>query len=958
MARGLRKSSVMNTHDNLRTASTTRSMGFGRLGVVATVVAMACGCVEPSGAPEKGDPADERFLSPTGKADGGGIVEGSPPALGVLKLVNTADFATLDDDVRLDRRAATGIVAHRQGGDHRDGTGDDDLFDTLRELDAVKYVGKRAFARLLAYAQANGFVDDAPAFDPDDRKVDVLLNAPYCDVCDARDKQILRRESPILHGVVDAIDDAEHRIDVAQFSFSVTEIEDALHRAMDRGVAVRIVMNHAQEGINSRVDRLAAAGAKVLYLKGRPAANEGGVHGLMHNKYLRIDDDVLLTGSNNWSSTGTSFNAENTVRFRSVAGDPLLAAYDCYTEKMWAGSFDDAATCSTDEVQFTPGSGAYNLGRDAMAGATTSIDVLMHHLTFDRAVRDLAVAAERGVRVRVVVNVADREEHSGSRNWDRFLAAGGQIRFKRNFENGFQLQHHKLVIVDGRVVVNGSGNWSGAALFNNWENYVRFEDPAVVGAFGQEFARLWAWSLSAASLDAGLSPAQQHAAETHIYFGNLHAHFAAADGDKLLDDGHLERDNADGQRVSVEADDPATFAYEYARDLGEMDFLVLSPHCTDDRDTDSKDHPNVSQEAFTTLGATADRVTANSHGEFVAMAGVEWSTNSAGNHVNVLGVGEAVKVERGRFDLLYEEYLPARADAGEEPVVQLNHPRTFPFDPSRRRGNFDQLYVPLSEMERDSERRRMFNDYGLDDFAPAREARARWIDGEEVPDAAVVADTLTNLWAASAPYVRLFEVTVGRGLEIAHEEHQNPSIVPDPDTGEPVRFDKVHTDWDYYLLHGFRTAPTANHDNHYANWGTGHTTRTAIIAPELTGKALHDAMRNRAVYASEDENLEVRVYAGGRVPAGGELTTAGGSTTLDIALFDPDYAGPFDVVVYTGVIGSDEVKVAAEAILETTDWHTLDIDLAPGVEQFVYVEVREADLNRFAWSAPIWVTSR
>ena len=925
---------------------------------LATLLGACGGGAEPS---EEADGADDTFLAAGGKADGGGITDGSPEALGVLKLVNTADFATLDDDVRLDRRAATNIVDHRQGPDGIDGTEDDDLFDDLSELDAVKFVGKRAFARLLAYAEANGFFpepEEPVAFDPADRKVDVLLTAPYCDVCDFTDKAILRRQSPIIHGVVEAIDGAQKKIDVAQFSFSVTEIETALHNAMDRGVTLRIVMNHAQEGRNSRVDRLEAAGAQVLYLRGRSASSEDGVHGLMHNKYMRVDDDVLLTGSNNWSSTGTSFNAENTMRFRTTAADPLIAAYDCYTEKMWVNSFDDAASCSTHEVEFTPGIGAYKLGADAMEQAQTSIDVMMHHLTFDRAVRDLAIAAERGVRVRVVVNVADRDEHTQTSNYRRLRAAGGEVRFKRNFEDGFQLQHHKLVIVDDRVLVNGSGNWSGAALFNNWENYVRYEQPAVVAAFVDEFARLWRWSLSPESLDAGLNPAQQHAGENGIYFGNLHAHFASSDPNHKDDDGHLERTNTDGETVAVDAGgDPAGFAYTYARDQGKMDFLLLSPHCTDERSSDGDTQPNISDDAFVALAETAARISADSEGEFLALTGVEWSTNSSGNHVNVIGVAEPVRVDRGRFDTLYNEYLPARAALGEAPIVQLNHPRTFGFDEERRRGNFDQLYVNLLEMERSSERRRMFNDYGLDDYAPVRGARAAWIAGDEVPDPAVVAEALDNICAASAPYVRLFEVTVGRGLEIRHEEHQNPSIVPDPETGDPVRFTKVHSDWDYYLLHGFRTAPTANHDNHYANWGTGHTTRTAVIAPELTQKSLHNALRDRSVYASEDENLEVRMYAGGRVPAGGELTTAHGRITLDIALFDPDYAGPYDVIVYTGALGGDEVKIGAEAVVENSDWHQLEVDLASGAEHFVYIEVRMSDLNRFAWSAPVWVTS-
>src|SRR5690606_30067880 len=125
------------------------------------------------------------------------------------------------------------------------------------------------------------------------------------------------------------------------------------------------------------------------------------------------------------------------------------------------------------------------------------------------------------------------------------------------------------------------------------------------------------------------------------------------------------------------------------------------------------------------------------------------------------------------------------------------------------------------------------------------------------------------------------------------EQPVNPSLGADPETGEITRFTRVHSDWDHYLLAGFELAPTAPHDNHLANWGTGHTSRTAIVAPALSENDLLDAIEQRAVYASEDENLELRVYAGGRVPMGSRLATTDASVPVTITLGDPDYAGAY-----------------------------------------------------------------
>lgn len=60
----------------------------------------------------------------------------------ILFVANTASLEELDDDARLDSRAANNIVADRP-------------FATLAELDAVSYVGDRALGKLKTYAYAN-----------------------------------------------------------------------------------------------------------------------------------------------------------------------------------------------------------------------------------------------------------------------------------------------------------------------------------------------------------------------------------------------------------------------------------------------------------------------------------------------------------------------------------------------------------------------------------------------------------------------------------------------------------------------------------------------------------------------------------------------------------------------------------------------------------------------------------
>jgi len=360
---------------------------------------------------------------------------------------------------------------------------------------------------------------------------------------------------------------------------------------------------------------------------------------------------------------------------------------------------------------------------------------------------------------------------------------------------------------------------------------------------------------------------------------------------------------------------------------------------------------------FEQLTSIAYDVTKNSSGTFVAIPAMEWSTNSAGNHVNIFGSKELAKMERGRFDLLFGDFLPGREQSGDKPLVQFNHPRSFrDAGNTTLDGNWDQVFdVKLTDITSNADREKKFNDFGLDDYLPLKAELPTWISGEKMPDRAVVKQTLANVEEAGRPYVRLFEVLIGRGTSIAGEAHENASLMMDSTTGTLVRRTRVHSDWDYYLLNGFKTAPTAPHDNHYANWGTGHSTRTGVIAPVLTEASLLEAIDQRMVFASEDEELQLRFYADKRTPMGASLITHSPTTALDVYLTDADYTGSYEVVVYTGMVGGDAVREVSRTTVAGGAWQTITVDAAMG-EQFFYLEVTEPSPDRMAWSAPIWVS--
>ena len=107
---------------------------------------LGLGCVTESDA-DSPDGIDDDGLA-GGKADGTEL--SACEAEQILAWLNEGGDAASLRGAGVHARAANALVAHRDGPDGVFGTEDDDLFDSLEEVDAVPYVGRTAFAQLTA----------------------------------------------------------------------------------------------------------------------------------------------------------------------------------------------------------------------------------------------------------------------------------------------------------------------------------------------------------------------------------------------------------------------------------------------------------------------------------------------------------------------------------------------------------------------------------------------------------------------------------------------------------------------------------------------------------------------------------------------------------------------------------------------------------------------------------------
>jgi phosphatidylserine/phosphatidylglycerophosphate/cardiolipin synthase-like enzyme len=113
---------------------------------------------------------------------------------------------------------------------------------------------------------------------------------------------------------------------VAIFDFTSGDLADALVRAKERGIALRVIADPKRGADkNSETPFLQKKGVNLRLLPGKG-------RGIMHNKFAIFDGKILLTGSYNWTENAEKYNWENVIIIEDTA---VVRAYRDEFEKMW-----------------------------------------------------------------------------------------------------------------------------------------------------------------------------------------------------------------------------------------------------------------------------------------------------------------------------------------------------------------------------------------------------------------------------------------------------------------------------------------------------------------------------------------------------------------------------------------------------------------------------------------------
>lgn len=422
--------------------------------------------------------------------------------------------------------------------------------------------------------QAQSAIAPTQAPLPQDPDIQVYFNHSQASVYRDPYRQIERHGDDLEQQIVDAIHSAQTSLDVAVQEINLPRIALALRDRAQAGVRVRVIVEnqynrpwrplnayqqshgddrdqskHAEQQrlIDANNDgEITAAeldrgdAIRILQQASIPliddTADGSKGSGLMHHKFLVIDQQRVLAGSVNWTLSGihgdfahpeSRGNANALVSLESAT---LAAVFTDEFERMWGdgpGRRPDSQfglqkpppsprsvtlTGSQVIVQFSPLSetqpwtrSVNGLISQTLGQAQQRLDLALFVFSDQAIANRLAQVSQRGVPIQTLIDPSFAYR-SYSEGLDMLGLALPDHRCRFEADNAPWTQpisavgspvlpegdklHHKFALIDDTTVIVGSHNWSHAANHQNDENLLVIRNATVAAHFRREFDRL------------------------------------------------------------------------------------------------------------------------------------------------------------------------------------------------------------------------------------------------------------------------------------------------------------------------------------------------------------------------------------------------------------------------------------------------------------------------------------
>lgn len=285
------------------------------------------------------------------------------------------------------------------------------------------------------------------------------------------------------------IKQAQKRFYGSFYEISSTRIISVLIAARKRGIDIKLVLeddNAHSTGIQRLLD------------------NKIGIvtderRGLMHNKFAIIDDDLIWTGSYNLTKNGGFRNNNNAISLRSreLAAVYLDEFSEMFDRKIFGNRKDSkifskliqkhyiSISGTPINIHFSPEDNIERIILKRIQKARASIHFMAFSFTSDPIGEAIIQKFKKGVIVKGIF-----ERHGSNSKYSEYIkmkVEGIPVKVDRNRYS----MHHKVIVIDRRIIITGSYNFSRNANKNNDENILIIDNAEIAALYLKEFKRLY-----------------------------------------------------------------------------------------------------------------------------------------------------------------------------------------------------------------------------------------------------------------------------------------------------------------------------------------------------------------------------------------------------------------------------------------------------------------------------------
>ncbi|XP_057310726.1 uncharacterized protein LOC130648684 [Hydractinia symbiolongicarpus] len=164
---------------------------------------------------------------------------------------------------------------------------------------------------------------------------------------------------------------------------------------------------------------------------------------------------------------------------------PLTKVLFFPDKKIACKSFMKTKKCAAKDCHFSHEETSLTLLLTCLASSRKSLDVCVFTITSQDLADVLIQQHKAGIVVRVITDCEKMDLNCSQ--IERFRASGIQVRHDKTS----YFMHHKFAIVDKKVLINGSFNWTRQAITGNQENVIITEAVDLIKPYCKQFEHLW-----------------------------------------------------------------------------------------------------------------------------------------------------------------------------------------------------------------------------------------------------------------------------------------------------------------------------------------------------------------------------------------------------------------------------------------------------------------------------------